>query len=302
MTKPLNERLSQIRYCLSQPPSPDVWQQLCKEVDALDHEEDILLLLDLLQSHLQEWPPLYRNTPKHWLEHWTQESPDHRLKLISMLSLERGLAGPLHDRRLRAILDMCGSLHGLQLNGQALGEASAVLLSEHESCRQLRILGLGGTLMDDESVRCLTRKGCFENLQVLQLNNTVLSDQSVFYLTSSASFRLKVLHLDQCLLSDRGVEALATCEMMRGLNVLTLSGNSLTSRALFHLADSPYLHQLHTLDISGVTLTSLDAEVLTQSSNASSLQTLRAVDCGSGVELLRRWAEEHEVRLWTEEN
>lgn len=235
----------ELRSTLQLPPSAEVWDRICKLIDAL-HDTDPELCVDqavpYTEDHLDGWAFSSREAPARWLAALTENGIAHpglslarrasfRMSPLTSIGLERLFTSPSSSKLRQLILDTVGFY-----------DVSLAELLNASSLTSVELLDLRGNMIEDDDIEALDRLSKLPRLAVLSL-----------------------AHND---IGSRGAAALARSPWVTRLNRLNLSGNHIGDEGAFYIARSPYLSNVD-IDLSANAITYQGAFELAHSSELS---------------------------------
>ncbi|MEO1272124.1 MAG: hypothetical protein AAFX99_28855 [Myxococcota bacterium] len=229
-------------------PSAQSWVDILEWITtAPAHEQRVLV--EELRPHLTLWPEEIRTFTCSNVDQWVRQAPSW-WPLVASLTVERFSAHTIRDVRRLAYSPRMVHLSRLDLSGNLVGAAGALVIAQSSYFRNLTTLRLNACAIGNGGAQALAQSPYLHRLTTLELQTNGLTDDGVGALVQSSKLRgLSVLDLSYNAIGTQGAEALAQSPCMQTLTTLKLRSNLLGSRGVHALARSPYLTKLNTLDL-----------------------------------------------------
>ncbi len=267
----------EIRSIVQNKPSVDVWEDLCQQLSDWSGSEDLNdVVIPYILSHIGSWPYRIRTTPLRWKEGLVRGARLPFAPLVKVLDASHmGLRNEdLHTLAHAPILE---HVQAVDLSHNVFGWRGLKNFLEHsKDPTRLRALNLSHTSIGVEGLRLIADTEPLKHLEVLSLSGIQTSPEGLAALTQSPHLHaLHTLILSHNNITERYVEALLSGPRFSQITTLALDHNPLGSRGVVRLFHKRSTKNLQALDLSACRLTAPIADLLTQTSSLSKLQTLR---------------------------
>lgn len=231
----LNDRLSQLRDALHQPPGVPAWWDVCALLDQWPQQLDLDVALNYIEAHQARWPDHFRVAPHLWAARFLKTPLDPRCQIVRTLVLEHKW---FEEATTQALVENLSAAHigSLELRHITLPSEGQGLL---KLLRDTTIDGLTELRVVSVAPRRSTVERSFGDILCEALTH------------SPGASKLTRLDLSRQDISSRGLRALAESDAFEQLEELVLSANAIDDSGIQALIEAPWLDTLKKLRLPG---------------------------------------------------